>query len=222
MFGSELVNYLELALNIFPENEKGLWGGAETQATWLGTDVLMMSSGATQTLQFLLRVYPQTRRSLHGRNSFSEAWQERAPWVAVHTCSPVSGGGGGPADRRSQRPASTLLPLGAEHPSLPTGSWGGASLESPVHTPHPVALVLTQAQTFQPSALDAALFFLFSSNGQCLLTSPVVSSGLLWGQEPCRARSATLKPAVSICIEISMFENKAFPIWGFINLAHTL
>ena len=29
-----------------------------------------------------------------------------------------------------------------------------------------------------------------------------------------------MKPAVSICIEISIFENKAFPIWGFINLAH--
>lgn len=31
-----------------------------------------------------------------------------------------------------------------------------------------------------------------------------------------------MKPVVSICIEISIFENKAFPIWGFINLAHTL
>lgn len=58
-------------------------------------------------------------------------------------CTPVHlslGVGGGPADRRSQRPASTLLPPGAERPSLPTGSWGGTSLESPVHTPHPVAV----------------------------------------------------------------------------------
>lgn len=29
---SELANYLELALNNFPENEKGLWGGAEVSS----------------------------------------------------------------------------------------------------------------------------------------------------------------------------------------------
>lgn len=132
-------------------------------------------------------------------------------------------GGRGPG--RQVEPEAGFRPpsSSAERPSLPTvGSREGTSLESPVHTPHPVALVLTQAHTFQASSLDAGLFFFFFSNGQYLLTSPGVSLGLLRGQEPSRARSATLKPAVSICIEISMFENKAFPIWGFINLAHTL
>lgn len=31
-----------------------------------------------------------------------------------------------------------------------------------------------------------------------------------------------MKSVVSISLEMSLFENKAFPIWGFIHLAHTL
>ena len=53
-------------------------------------------------------------------------------------------------------------------------------MDSPVHTPHLVGLVLTQAHTFQPSSLDAG-FFSFFSSGQYLLPSPVVSLELLQG-----------------------------------------
>lgn len=108
----------------------------QTQAAWLGTGVLMMSSGATRTLQFLLRVHSQARRSLRGRGSFSEAWQEQAPWVAVHTCSPVPGVGGGPADRWSQRPASALLPPVLNAPRSPQLGAGKEPAWSHLSTHH--------------------------------------------------------------------------------------
>lgn len=150
----------------------------QTQAAWLGTGVLIMSSRATRTLQFLLRVHSQTMRSLHGCGSFSEAWQERAPWVVVHPCSPVPGGGTGPG-RQAEPEAGFRPPSSQVLMLLAPRSWGMGDIISVapggnqlgVHTPHLAALVLTQAHTFQPSSLDAG-FFSFFSNGQYLLPSP--------------------------------------------------
>lgn len=107
----------------------------QTQAAWLGTGVLIMSSGATWTL---LRVHSQTRRSLHGCGSFSEAWQERALQVAVHTCSPVPGGGTGPGRQvepeASFRPPSSWVPTPLTPRSLGMGDISAAPGEEPAWT----------------------------------------------------------------------------------------
>lgn len=132
----------------------------QTQAARLGTGVLIMSSRATRTLQFLLRVHSQTRRSLHGCGSFSEAWQEQAPWVVVHTCSPVPGGGMGPGQQAEPEasfrpPSSRVLML------LAPRSWGMGDIISvaprgePAWSPHTASC----CPCFDPSAHLPALFF---------------------------------------------------------------
>lgn len=138
----------------------------------------------------------------------------------MRTCSsfPV---GWGRADRQRQRPGSPTWLL---HPSLPTAGrgmtssrWHSGRNQRGFTCPDTTLRFLC----FDPSTHLPALFlrcwvfFFFFSNGQYLLASLVVSSGILQGREPSRPRSITPKPVVSILTEMPVFENKAFSIWGF-------
>lgn len=87
-------------------------------------------------------------------------------------------------------------------------------MHSPARTPRSKPCFAPRAQhAFQRFSSDAGLVF---SGGPALTSSPQ-ALGILWG--PTAFQSLQPPREQAIRMEMPTFENKGFPIWGFINLA---